>query len=325
MNAEKNHLNWPIFDSFTHILNMKGKIMCKEAWCGICNLFSKSNLDIEKIKKLFNLGNINPMDNLSGITTTNGHNHLTEDKDDFSRFFSIMSNEPSEFVQIVGNESIINTIIGKINNNKIMKEYLMAINKYFKGNPCCHSFTAMQIKEIMKNHDIYIKGKIDDSVFNAILDLCKTDEYINLFDINNLNIGKNLVQYENNNSGGSLENITLIRFLKESSKEIDIKTRNLLVKYTKREKDLDKNYNKTWLELINCLLKIKFDFYKEVGLNNINDILEFIKSFVRNCVKNVGDSTSKESNSIYELLQILKGKNFDIKTLLNILKEYKYK
>ena len=53
-----------IFDSFTHILNMKGKIMCKEAWYGICNLFKGKNFDINKIKILFNLGNINIMDGL---------------------------------------------------------------------------------------------------------------------------------------------------------------------------------------------------------------------------------------------------------------------
>ena len=56
--------NWPIFDSFTHILNMNGKIMCKEAWGGICILFKGNNLDINKIKILFNLGNINIMNNL---------------------------------------------------------------------------------------------------------------------------------------------------------------------------------------------------------------------------------------------------------------------
>ena len=57
----------------------------------------------------------------------------------------------------------------------------------------------------------------------------------------------------------------------------------------------------------------------------INNLLEFIKNFAKHCVKNIEDSTSKESDSIYELLQILKGKNFDIKTLLNILNEINLK
>ena len=70
--------NWPIFDSFTHILNMKGKIICKEAWCGICNLFKGKNFDINKIKILFNLGNINIM--MTYITTTNNNSFIKDDK-----------------------------------------------------------------------------------------------------------------------------------------------------------------------------------------------------------------------------------------------------
>ena len=106
------------------------------------------------------------MSNLVGITITNNCNFISEDNNDLLRFFSIMPKEPSEFVKIVGNEPLINKIIGKINNNKILKQYLMEINKYFKGNPFCHLFKAIQIKEILNNHDI---------------------------NINKLNMGKNLV------------------------------------------------------------------------------------------------------------------------------------
>ncbi len=78
---------WLIFDSFIHILNMKGKIMCKEVWCGICNLFIGNNFDINKIKKWFNFGNINFMDDLAGINTTNNNLFIKDDKSDFKIFF----------------------------------------------------------------------------------------------------------------------------------------------------------------------------------------------------------------------------------------------
>ena len=63
---------------------MNVKIICNEEWCGICNLFPKSNLEIDRIKNIFILGNINPMDGLSGITTTKGCNFINEDNYDFS-------------------------------------------------------------------------------------------------------------------------------------------------------------------------------------------------------------------------------------------------
>ena len=77
-----------------------------------------------------------------------------------------------------------------------MEVYINAINKHFNGNPNCHLFSANQIKDILNNHNLYKEGKIDDNLFNIILNICRLDEYNNLFDPNCLNIQKNLKEYK---------------------------------------------------------------------------------------------------------------------------------
>ena len=89
--------------------------MCKETWCGICNLFIGINFDINKIKILFNFDNINIMDDLVGITTINNNSFIKDA--DFKIFFDILSKNPSEFSDVIGNENIIKKLIGSINNN----------------------------------------------------------------------------------------------------------------------------------------------------------------------------------------------------------------
>ena len=126
----------------------------------------------------------------------NTNNVIKDNIDNFLRFFNILTNEPSEFVKVLGDENIIKIIIGNINNKLNMEAYLNAINKYFNGNPNCHLFSAKQIKDILNNHNLYKEGKIDDNLFNIILNICRLDEYNNLFDPNCLNIQKNLKEYK---------------------------------------------------------------------------------------------------------------------------------
>ncbi len=60
----------------------------------ICNIFKGNNFYINKIKILFNLGNINILDNLAFITTTNNNSFIKDDKSDFKIFFYILSKNP---------------------------------------------------------------------------------------------------------------------------------------------------------------------------------------------------------------------------------------
>ena len=63
------------------------------------------------------------------ITTTNNNSFIKDDKSDFKRFFDILSKNPSEFSDVIGNKNIIKKLIGSINNNLQMKNYLIEINK----------------------------------------------------------------------------------------------------------------------------------------------------------------------------------------------------
>jgi hypothetical protein len=317
--------NWPIFDSFIHILNMKGKIICKEAWIGICNLFKGNNFDINKINKLFNLGNINFMDDLAGITTTNNNSFIKDDKSDFKIFFNILSKNPTEFADVIGNENVIKKIIGFINNNLQMKEYLIEINKYFNGggNNCCHIFSVKELKTILNCHDLINSGKIDDDTFNGILDLCKFEDYCKLFDSIQLNIQKNLDEHKDNRGNlvqGTLNYKTINRFINESSNNIDINIRNLLSKYSIRDKN-----SGDWLETIKNLftknVQIKIiDEIKSKNLNNLTGLFKYIKDYVDYNVKNINSEENK-IDEINKLIYILKGTDFDIKNLFEIIKE----
>ena len=102
------------------------------------------------------------------ITTTNNNSFIKDDKSDFKRFFDILSKNPSEFSDVIGNENIIKKLIGSINNNLQMNNYLIEINKYFNGSNSCHIFNVKELKKILNEHDLINSGKIDDDIFNTI-------------------------------------------------------------------------------------------------------------------------------------------------------------
>ena len=83
------------------------------------------------------------------ITTTNNNSFIKDDKSDFKRFFDILSKNPSEFSDVIGNENIIKKLIGSINNNLQMKNYLIEINKYFNGSNSCHIFNVKELKKFL--------------------------------------------------------------------------------------------------------------------------------------------------------------------------------
>ena len=130
------------------------------------------------------------------ITTTNNNSFIKDDKSDFKRFFDILSKNPSEFSDVIGNENIIKKLIGSINNNLQMKDYLIEINKYFNGGGNNSYIQYKRIKKILNYHDLINSGKIDDDIFNSILDICKFEDYCKLFDSTQLNIQKNLNEYK---------------------------------------------------------------------------------------------------------------------------------
>lgn len=254
------------------------------------------------------------------ITTTNNNSFIKDDKSDFKRFFDILSKNPSEFSDVIGNENIIKKLIGSINNNLQMKNYLIEINKYFNGSNSCHIFNVKELKKILNYHDLINSGKIDDDIFNTILDICKFEDYCKLFDSTQLNIQKNLNEYKDigvNLIQGTLNYKTIIRFINESSNDIDVNIRNLLSKYSKRDTN-----NSNWLEAIKNLLSknIQIKIVDEIKSNNIVDLIKYIKNYVDYNIKNINNEENK-IDKINELMYILKGTDFDIKTLLEIIKE----
>ena len=48
------------------------------------------------------------MDDLAGITTINNNSFIKDDKSDFKIFFNILSKNPTEFADVIGNEKIKN-------------------------------------------------------------------------------------------------------------------------------------------------------------------------------------------------------------------------
>ena len=166
-------------------------------------------------------------------------------------------------------------------------------------------------------------GKIDDDTFNGILDLCKFEDYCKLFDAIQLNIQKNLDEHKDNRGNlvqGTLNYKTINRFINESYNNIDINIRNLLSKYSIRDKN-----SGDWLETIKNLftknVQIKIiDEIKSKNLNNLTDLLKYIKDYVDYNVKNINNEENK-IDEINKLIYILKGTDFDIKNLFEIIKE----
>jgi hypothetical protein len=78
-----------------------------------------------------------------------------------------------------------------------MKEYLIEITKNFNGGGgnSCHIFNAKELKKILNCHVLIISGKIDDDICNSIIYICKFEDYCKLFDSTQLNIQKNLNEY----------------------------------------------------------------------------------------------------------------------------------
>ena len=82
--------------------------------------------------------------------------------------------------------------------------------------------------------------------------------------------------------------------------------------------NIDTN-NRNWLEAIkNFLTKnIQIKIIEEIKSNNIVDLIKYIKNYVDYNIKNINNEENKIDN-INELMNILKGTDFDIKTLLEI-------
>ena len=183
-----------------------------------------------------------------------------------------------------------------------------------------HLFNANQLKAILNCHDLIKSGKINDDVFNRILDLCKFEDYCKLFDPTQLNIQKNLEEYKDNGvnlTQGTLNYKTINRFIFESSNNIDINIRNLLSKYSKRDTN-----NGDWLEAIKNLLtkNIKIKIVDEIKSNNLDDLIKYIKDYVDYNIKNINNEENK-IDKINELMYVLKGSDFDLNNLLEIIKK----
>ena len=58
----------------------------------------------------------------------------------------------------------------------------------------------------------------------------------------------------------------------------------------------------------------------EIKSNNIVDLIKYIKNYVDYNIKNINNEENK-IDKINELMYILKGTDFNIKTLLEIIKE----
>ena len=91
--------------------------------------------------------------------------------------------------------------------------------------------------------------------------------------------------------------------------------KNILAQYAKREYDKSNNFKKNWLEAIKNLFT-GVNVLEEIKKNTIPDIILYTKSYVKNCVKNDSD--------LSEFLKILEGANFNISTLIEIIKEANY-
>ena len=122
---------------------------------------------------------------------------------------------------------------------------------------------------------------------------------------------------ENNENSipGTLNHETISRFIKKSTTSITIINRNILAKCSKREFDISKDHKKKWLEAIKDIYKtnINMNVSEEIKKNTINDIISYTKSYVKHCINDI--------NGLKEFLDVLKGTNFNLKLLLDIINE----
>ena len=121
-----------------------------------------------------------------------------------------------------------------------------------------------------------------------------------------------------NSIPGTLNHKTISRFIKESTKSITIINRNILAKCSKREFDTSKDHEKKWLEALKDIYKtnININVSEEIKKNTINDIISYTKSYVKHCINNI--------NGLREFLDVLKGTNFNLELLFDIIKEIKF-
>ena len=126
----------------------------------------------------------------------------------------------------------------------------------------------------------------------------------------------NLEEYSQNDkegtSPGTLNHNTISRFILGSNYNLTIQNRNILAKCSKREYDETKDSKKYWLEAIKNLLT-NINVSEEIKKNTIPDIISYIKSYVKHCINNNED--------LAEFLKVLKGTNFNLKTLIDMIKE----
>ncbi len=114
---------------------------------------------------------------------------------------------------------------------------------------------------------------------------------------------------------GTLNHNTITRFTKGSNYTLTTQNKNILAQYSKREYDKSNNFKKNWLEAIKNLFT-GMNVSEEIKKNSIPDIISYTKSYVKNCVKNDSD--------LSEFLKVLEGTNFNISTLIEIIKEANY-
>ena len=114
---------------------------------------------------------------------------------------------------------------------------------------------------------------------------------------------------------GTLNHNTITRFTKGSNYTLTTQNKNTLAQYSKREYDKSNNFKKNWLEAIKNLFT-GMNVSEEIKKNSIPDIISYTKSYVKNCVKNDSD--------LSEFLKVLEGTNFNISTLIEIIKEANY-
>ena len=114
---------------------------------------------------------------------------------------------------------------------------------------------------------------------------------------------------------GTLNHNTITRFTKGTNYTLTTQNKNILAQYSKREYDKSNNFKKNWLEAIKNLFT-GMNVSEEIKKNSIPDIISYTKSYVKNCVKNDSD--------LSEFLKVLEGTNFNISTLIEIIKEANY-
>ena len=125
----------------------------------------------------------------------------------------------------------------------------------------------------------------------------------------------NLEKYEKN-TPGTLNHNTITRFIVGSNNTLTIKNKNIIAQCSKREFDKSNNFKQNWLEAIKNLFS-NMNVSEEYKKNTIPDIISYTKSYVKHCILDDSD--------LSEFIKVLKGNNFDIDLLIEILKEGKYR